>query len=49
MITNSGSGGSEIWKFKGIKSGLDTIKMGYTRPWKPHDLADFKMIVVRVK
>lgn len=44
-----GSGGKEIWKFKGVKSGVDSIKMEYCRPWDSNSTIDSKIIVVKVK
>ncbi|MDV7185692.1 protease inhibitor I42 family protein [Lutibacter sp. TH_r2] len=45
----SGSGGKEIWIFKGVKKGLDTIKMEYNQSWTPDSTIDSKTIVVEVK
>jgi predicted secreted protein len=45
----AGSGGKEIWKFKGIKTGLDSVKFEYKRSWDPNSTIDSKNIVVRVK
>ncbi len=44
-----GCSGKEIWKFKGIKSGLDTIKMEYCRPWDLTSTVSSKTITVKVK
>ncbi len=44
-----GSGGKEIWKFKGITTGVDTIKMEYCRSWEPNSTLNTKTIIVRVK
>lgn len=44
-----GGGGREIWKFKGIKSGSEVIKLGYTRAWESGTAADTKTIKVIVK
>jgi predicted secreted protein len=30
----TGRGGKEVWRFVGVKSGTDTIKLGYRRPWE---------------
>ncbi len=30
----AGRGGKEIWKFIGVKTGSDTIRLGYRRPWE---------------
>jgi predicted secreted protein len=44
-----GSGGKEIWNFKGIKSGVDTIKLAYCHAWDSNSTVDSKKIVVKVK
>ncbi len=44
-----GSGGKEIWKFKGIKSGVDSIKLEFCRSFEPNSTIDTKEIVVNVK
>jgi len=44
-----GGGGREIWKFKGLKSGSEVIKLGYTRAWESGPAADTKTIKVNVK
>jgi predicted secreted protein len=45
----SGSGGKEIWKFKGLKSGTDTIKMEYCRSWDTTSTSASKNIIIKVK
>jgi len=45
----TGSGGKEIWKFKGLKSGTDTIKMEYCRSWDTASTSASKNIVIKVK
>ncbi|HZK93014.1 MAG TPA: protease inhibitor I42 family protein [Prolixibacteraceae bacterium] len=45
----TGSGGKEIWKFTGMKSGTDTIKMEYCRPWDPASAVNTKNITVEVR
>jgi len=45
----TGSGGKEIWKFKGLKSGTDTIKMEYCRAWDTASTSASKNIVIKVK
>jgi predicted secreted protein len=45
----TGSGGREIWKFLGVRPGIDTIKMEYLRPWDANSTAETKKVVVRVK
>lgn len=44
-----GSGGKEVWKFKGINYGIDTIKLEYCRSWNKNSTIYKKNIVVRVK
>jgi inhibitor of cysteine peptidase len=44
-----GGGGKEIWKFKGLTSGIDTIKMEYCRPWDAASAVDTKDFTVKVK
>ena len=43
-----GSGGIEQWRFKGIKSGIDSIKLVYCRSWDSTSTVQTKTIVVRV-
>ena len=45
----TGSGGKEIWTFKGVNKGLDSIKMEYNQSWTPNSTVDSKTIVVKVK
>jgi predicted secreted protein len=45
----SGRGGKEIWKFVGSKSGADTIKLGYQRPWESSQPIKLVTIPVRVR
>ena len=45
----TGSGGKEIWKFKGLKSGTDTLKLEYCRSWEPNSAVATKTITVEVK
>ena len=44
-----GSGGKEVWNFKGIKTGADTIKLEYNRSWDPNSTIEIKKILVIVK
>ncbi len=44
-----GSGGKEVWNFRGIKTGTDTIKLEYNRSWDPNSTVDTKKILVIVK
>jgi len=45
----TGSGGKERWTFKGIKSGIDTLKLEYCRSWDPTSTVFSKNILVEVK
>ena len=45
----TGSGGKEIWKFTGLKSGTDTIKLEYCRPWDTTSTAKTKNVTVKVR
>ena len=45
----TGSGGKEIWKFTGLKSGTETIKMEYCRPWDTTSTANTKNVTVKVR
>ncbi len=45
-----GCGGTETYKFKGIKKGVETIILKYARSWETDkEAADTKTIVVTVK
>ena len=44
-----GSGGTEIWKFKGIKIGIDTLTLEYCRPWETNSTVETKKIIVKIK
>ena len=44
-----GSGGKEMWKFIGVKSGTDSIKLEYRRPWDTSSTIMTKIIYVKVK
>jgi inhibitor of cysteine peptidase len=44
-----GSPGKEIWRFKGVLSGTDTLHFVYRRPWEKTEIAQTKNIVVEVK
>jgi len=44
-----GSGGIELWKFKGIKKGKTTVKLEYGRPWDANSIVETKEIVIKVK
>lgn len=43
-----GSGGEEIWTFKGLKPGIDSIILKYARSWDTSSIVDTKMIIVKV-
>ena len=44
-----GSPGKEIWKFRAIQSGTDTLHFVYRRPWEKNAISRSKDIVVEVK
>ena len=44
-----GGGGKEIWYFKGLKSGIDIIKMDYCRSWDLSSTVNSINIIVKVK
>lgn len=44
-----GRGGMEIWHFRGIKTGQDTLKLEYRRVWEPNSTVQSRKIVVIVK
>jgi len=44
-----GSGGKELWKFKGRMPGTATIRMTYNSEFDPTTLYDIKTITVKVK
>ncbi|MBS2100625.1 protease inhibitor I42 family protein [Carboxylicivirga linearis] len=44
-----GAGGTEKWSFKGIKSGVDTLKMIYSRPWEAESAVDSVYVIVKVQ
>ena len=45
----TGVGGKEIWKFKGVKSGIDSLKFEYSRPWEKDAAAEKKKVIVKIK
>jgi len=45
----NGSAGKEIWKFKGLKTGTDSIKLEYRRSWEPNSTIQTRDIAVTVK
>jgi inhibitor of cysteine peptidase len=44
-----GSGGNEIWKFKGNEKGVDTLKFEYCRSWDKNPTFETKKFLVVVK
>jgi inhibitor of cysteine peptidase len=45
-----GGGGIETWTFKGVKQGVDSVKLFYRRPWEKTQVADKKIVfIVKVK
>jgi inhibitor of cysteine peptidase len=44
-----GSGGVEMFRFKGIAKGTDTVVMEYRRPWESNPPAEIRKIIIRVK
>lgn len=44
----TGVGGNEIWKFKGIQTGVDTLKFEYCRSWEPNSTVETKKISVKI-
>jgi inhibitor of cysteine peptidase len=44
-----GSGGNEIWKFKGNNSGIDTLQLQYCRSWDKNSTIETKKFVVIIK
>ncbi|MEI6142488.1 MAG: protease inhibitor I42 family protein [Mariniphaga sp.] len=44
-----GGGGTEVWTFKGAKSGSDSLKLEYKRSWESGAAAETKTIKVTVK
>ena len=44
-----GGGGTDVWTFKGVKSGSDSLKLEYKRGWESGPAAETKTIKVTVK
>jgi len=44
-----GGGGKEIWKFLGVKRGIDTLNFKYCRPWDQNSTVESRKIVINVK
>lgn len=41
-----GVGGLEVWKFRGLQTGTDTLKFEYRRPWSETSGPDSTKIVI---
>ena len=44
-----GGGGTQVWTFKGVKSGSDSLKLEYKRSWESVPAVETKTIKVSVK
>ena len=44
-----GSGGTEIFKFKANKSGINSLKFEYCRSWEKHSAVTVKKFIIKVK
>lgn len=44
-----GSGGTLKLTFKGLKNGLDSVKLDYLQAWNPNSISKSKTIVIEVK
>jgi inhibitor of cysteine peptidase len=44
----AGVRGNEIWKFKAIKTGVDTLTFEYCRSWEPNSTVETKKITVKI-
>ena len=49
LFKKSGVGGKEIWKFKGVKTGVDSIIMTYCQPWDTDAPVDSTIIKIKVR
>ena len=51
--TISGSGGAEIWTFKGVEKGIDSLIMEHSPRWHPNypvdSISTFEIITIVVK
>jgi predicted secreted protein len=45
----NGVGGTQIWKFKGKKNGIDTLIFQYCRFREPESTIEIKRIIVKIK
>ena len=43
-----GAGGRELWTFKGLSKGSDTVRLAYRRPWEKVAAVKDTAIVIRV-
>ena len=43
-----GSGGEEIWTFKGLKPGIDSVLLTYSRSWEKNPPAILKKVIIKV-
>ncbi|WP_185966030.1 protease inhibitor I42 family protein [Flavobacterium sp. ZT3R18] len=44
-----GSGGTEIFKFKANKSGIESLTFEYCRSWEQHSAVTVKKFIIKVK
>ena len=43
-----GSGGMEVWEFRGIQAGIDTIKLEYRQSWDSSSTIESKHLLIQV-
>tara|TARA_Y100000991_G_scaffold34742_1_gene22996 strand:- start:3359 stop:3721 length:363 start_codon:yes stop_codon:yes gene_type:complete len=43
-----GSGGKEIWEFRGVQTGIDTVKFEYSQSWDAGSTIDSIYLVIKV-
>ena len=43
-----GSGGKEVWEFRGIQTGIDTIKLEYCQSWDSSSTIESIHLVIKV-
>ena len=43
-----GSGGKEIWEFRGVQTGIDTVKFEYSQSWDASSIIDSIYLVIKV-
>lgn len=46
--TMPGASRNEIWKFKGVEKGIDTLTFEYLRSWEPNSTVEIKKIIVKI-